>query len=266
MARLERLPAGTPAPAEIRSRLRTSDQPLYVSVGNLLRAQIFSGELQGSTQLPTIDDLSEQYGVAKVTVREAVARLADEGLVRRVQGKGTFVAPVIRKPRTIELRSNWDDLLQMLDGNTADLLDVTSSCTKLPIAANDGKVVGSYRFMRRLHRNGGVPYSVVALYVANRYYRKAPRTFDRAMVIPTLERLAGTELKQMSQSFRILTADLEVARLLDLPFNAPIGEVRRVITNNAGEILYLSTAHYRGDIVVFNTTMAVQHGAPVRNR
>ena len=260
------MPPGSPAPEEIRLRLRTSAQPLYVSVGNLLRAQIFSGEFQGGAQLPTIDELSEQYGVAKVTVREAVARLAEEGLVRRVQGKGTFVAPAIRKPRTIELQSNWDNLLQMLDGNTADLLDVTPSCTKLPATANDGKVVGSYQFMRRVHRNDGASYSVVSLYVSNRYYRKAPRTFDRAMVIPTLERLAGPDLKQMSQSFRILTADLEVARLLDLPFNAPIGEVRRVITNTAGEILYLSTAHYRGDIVVFNTTVAVHHGVPIRDR
>jgi DNA-binding GntR family transcriptional regulator len=61
----------------------------------------------------------------------------------------------------------------------------------------------------------------------------------------------------MQQSFRILTADLEVARSLDLPFGAPTGEVRRVITNRYNEIVYVANTQYRGDPVVFNATLEV---------
>jgi len=72
-----------------------------------------------------------------------------------------------------------------------------------------------------------------------------------------LQRVVKRSLAKMTQSFRILTADLRFARLLDLPLNAPIGEVRRVITNHRNEILYLGFGRYRGDLVVFNTTIEV---------
>ncbi|OYW51661.1 MAG: hypothetical protein B7Z30_17200 [Rhizobiales bacterium 12-68-15] len=77
------------------------------------------------------------------------------------------------------------------------------------------------------------------------------------MVIPLLGRLPELRVKKMAQSVRILAADLTVARLLDLPVGAPVGEVRRVITDRDGRILYLGTGQYRGDLVVFNTTLEV---------
>jgi GntR family transcriptional regulator len=45
--------------------------------------------------------------------------------------------------------------------------------------------------------------------------------------------------------------------LLDLPLGAPIGEVRRVISDRKGRVLYLGTCFYRGDSVVFDTTLEV---------
>jgi GntR family transcriptional regulator len=242
---------------ETRLRLRTSAQPLYVSLAGLLRSDILAGRLSAGSQLPTIDQLSECYGVAKVTVRQALALLAAEGLIDRLQGKGTFVAGKVAKLKLVELDSSWQGFLHMLEGNTADLLTVTPVCTEIPAKPSEGKSVGSYRYMRRVHRSHGVPYSVVGLYVANRYYELAPAAFDGRMVIPELKRLSGATLQRMQQSFRIRTADLEVARLLDLPFGAPTGEVRRVITNRDNEIVYVATGQYRGDLVVFNTTLEV---------
>jgi hypothetical protein len=57
-----------------------------------------------------------------------------------------------------------------------------------------------------------------------------------------------------------LGPDLFVARVLDLPLHAPIGEVRRGITNQRDRIVYLRIARYRGDMVVFNTTIEVPRG------
>lgn len=52
---------------------------------------IESGELKPGQQLPTEFELIERYQVSRTTVREAVASLVHEGLLRRFQGKGTFV-------------------------------------------------------------------------------------------------------------------------------------------------------------------------------
>ncbi len=45
------------------------------------------------------------------------------------------------------------------------------------------------------------------------------------------------------------TADLEVARLLGVPVNAPVAEVRRVFRDETGRVIYLGEVTYRGDAI-----------------
>ena len=63
--------------------------------GGVLRAQEMgeAGRIAPDTRLPSEVDLSQQYGVARMTVRRAVAQLRDLGLVVTVHGRGSFAAP-----------------------------------------------------------------------------------------------------------------------------------------------------------------------------
>jgi GntR family transcriptional regulator len=65
--------------------------PLPVQLANILRDMIESGELQPRAPLPSESYLQQQYGVARGTVRTAVAILRDEGRVVTIAGRGTFV-------------------------------------------------------------------------------------------------------------------------------------------------------------------------------
>lgn len=242
---------------ERRRRLRTSALPLYVALSNLIRAEIEEGRWPPGHQLPTLDQLSEMYGVARVTVRQALGVLADDRLIARMQGKGTFVADRLTPRKIIQLDSSWHTFLQMLDGNLPDTLAVEPEAVLPRVRPEDGVPAPSYRYMRRVHSAGSQPYCVIDVYLDNDMYRLAPEAFDQAMVIPVLGRLGKPHVRKMAQSVRILAADLTVARLLDLPVGAPVGEVRRVITDRDGRILYLGTGQYRGDLVVFNTTLEV---------
>lgn len=243
--------------AEVKKRLRTSAVPLYVALSNLLRAEIEEGRWPVGTQLPTLDRLSEMYGVARVTARQALGVLADEGLIERVQGKGTFVASGAAERKIIHLDSDWHNFLKMLDGNLPEPLVVDPDAPPPHLSPKEGKPAPAYRYMRRVHRAGNQPYCVIDVYLAQQCYALAPEAFDSQMVIPLLGQVCGARLQKMSQSFRITTADLTVARFLDLPVGAPIGEVRRVITDRDGVVLYLGSGQYRGDLVVFNTTLEV---------
>lgn len=242
---------------EIRRRLRTSALPLYVALSNLLRSEIQEGRWPPGSQLPTLEQLSDLYGVARVTVRQAVGVLADDGLIERVQGKGTFVADALAPRKIIRLDSSWHTFVRMLDGNLPETLAVESDARLPPIPDEEGWAAPSYRHMRRVHRSGSEPYCVIDLYLDNACYTLDPEAFDTAMVIPVLGRLPGARVQKMAQSLRILAADLTVARQLDLPVGAPVGEVRRVITAKDGRVLYLGIGQYRGDLVVFNTTLEV---------
>jgi GntR family transcriptional regulator len=64
---------------------------LTVRVREDLAARIRSGSLAPGQQLPTERELSEAFGVSRVTVRRAIASLTESGLVHAVQGRGTFV-------------------------------------------------------------------------------------------------------------------------------------------------------------------------------
>src|SRR5436309_3505643 len=66
--------------------------PLYHQLKTVLLERLRSGHWQPNDQLPTEDELGTQFGVSKATVRQALRDLAQAGLVRREQGRGTFVA------------------------------------------------------------------------------------------------------------------------------------------------------------------------------
>jgi len=64
---------------------------LYYQIANLLREQIASGQLRPGDRLPSEDELCELFQVSRTTVRAALDVLVSAGLVRREQGRGTYV-------------------------------------------------------------------------------------------------------------------------------------------------------------------------------
>lgn len=74
-------------------------QPLYLSLAQQLRARVDAGEWAHGDHLPTERVLASSYAVGINTVRRAVGRLVDEGVVVRRQGSGTYVAHRRPAPR-----------------------------------------------------------------------------------------------------------------------------------------------------------------------
>jgi len=67
--------------------------PIYYQIREQLRQQILSGHLQPGDPLPSEAQICAQCGVSRMTARMALTQLANEGLVVRQRGRGTFVAP-----------------------------------------------------------------------------------------------------------------------------------------------------------------------------
>jgi DNA-binding GntR family transcriptional regulator len=64
---------------------------VYVQIADDVAAKIARGELAAGARLPGEDDMADEYGAARMTVRRAVRELRDRGLVQTVPGKGSFV-------------------------------------------------------------------------------------------------------------------------------------------------------------------------------
>src|SRR6266516_50111 len=66
-------------------------EPLWQQLADVLRSKIESGELPAGRVIPSEATLSQEYGLSRGTVVKALDALERDGLVRRVQGRGTFV-------------------------------------------------------------------------------------------------------------------------------------------------------------------------------
>ncbi|MBW1696273.1 MAG: GntR family transcriptional regulator [Deltaproteobacteria bacterium] len=82
-------------------------KPLYAQLSDAIIQYIQNRRLKPGDSIPSESDLIHYYGISRMTVRLAIQRLATEGLIIKLQGKGTFVAEskvtdVIRGVRSLE--------------------------------------------------------------------------------------------------------------------------------------------------------------------
>lgn len=71
---------------------RNGATPLYIQLEDIIRGKIESGEWAVGERVPSENELNAEHGVSRMTARAVLNALANEGLVVRVSGKGTFVA------------------------------------------------------------------------------------------------------------------------------------------------------------------------------
>jgi len=71
---------------------RRSPMPLYFQLARLLTGEISGGRWRAGDRLPSEAEICDAYRVSRATVRQALLRLENEGLIQRLKGRGTFIA------------------------------------------------------------------------------------------------------------------------------------------------------------------------------
>lgn len=223
--------------------------PRYVQLADLMRQRIARGNWARDRKLPSLEELTGEFGVARVTVRQAIDLLAREGLVSPQQGRGTFVTGAPGRGRNISVVTTLAELARVYEDTQPKVVNIQESVSSAPLQAGDGVAAPSYAFMRRVHFRDGHPYCVIDIYIDERIFRRAPDKFRSKTVIPLLTKMKGVSIAGAHQVLTIGSADVEVARQLELPMNAPVAEVRRTFTDAAGTVIYLANVTYRGDAI-----------------
>src|SRR5438128_2163777 len=100
--------------------------PKYYVIVNILR-EIFAKYSRGD-RVPSESELSKQFGVSRVTLQRALSQLVDDGLIVRVQGKGTFYAGENKARRTQAISGALESL--MVYENDASAIVIGKSCSK----------------------------------------------------------------------------------------------------------------------------------------
>ena len=71
---------------------RESATPLHAQLEQIMRQKMASNEWPVGKLIPSENKISQEYGISRMTVRNVIAKLEQEGLVERVMGKGTYVS------------------------------------------------------------------------------------------------------------------------------------------------------------------------------
>ncbi|MCW5575130.1 MAG: GntR family transcriptional regulator [Burkholderiales bacterium] len=232
------------------SLLRVTSQKLYLQLADLLRSQIRSGQHVPGAKLPPLDVIAEQFGVAVVTARQAIAILEKEGLVHRKQGRGTFVDGGYRQRNVwLRMESRWNTLVEKWEGIKPRIIAVRDHVPCPTLIDQEGTPAAHYHYMRRVHVAEGLPYAIVDIYLAEHVYKLSPKRFDRERVLFVLDSLPSIKVKHARETLTISTADPDTAQLLSIPLNSPVGAVRRTLRDQEGVLIYMADVIYRGDVV-----------------
>ena len=231
--------------------MRTLDSsiPLYVQLSDLFRGRIARGEWPVGMQIPSLEQLMADFGVSRMTLRQAIEVLSREGLLSAERGRGTFVSGVPEPRRWLTVETTLADLAEMYRDTKPTLLDIEPLSSAPRLEPEDGTPAEAYVHMRRVHAQDGRPYNVISIFVARDIFDLAPERFRTETVVSVLQELPQVEIAQAHQTLTISTADVEVAHHLGIPINSPVAEVKRVFRDPSGRVIYLGLITYRGDFV-----------------
>ena len=177
----------------------------YMQVFAELRARIEKGIYPIETSLPTEGDLCSEFGASRYTVREALRRLVEQGMVRRRQGSGSIVAATQPQRRYVQSLSSLHGLMQYALNTHYEILSTEVVKLDPDIAEDVGGEAGSeWTFIKGIRRTskGGRIVGFVHSYVPKRLSR----------FVPELETCVGAFYAHLSKRARedIIEADQSI--------------------------------------------------------
>ena len=232
------------------STLRKSRYPLYLQIAEVLRQDLDRGVWRVGDFLPRVSDLATEYSVAKVTVRQALKLLTEEGLLESRRGRGTTVLPPPPAPTRLQLGTRFSTLVDTDRGDkpAMDLLEDREA--DLPGKPMIGTLAeAGYHMLRRTHSRKKEVYFVISIYFEKNIFARHEAEFRTNLALPVLVDSDDINVARARQSLTVGKCDFATAGLLGLAVGDPVVEVRRVICDPQDRVIYLADVTYRSDFV-----------------
>ena len=229
--------------------LRGKSVPLYYQIETILRRKILTGELPPSAPLPSVETLKNEYKVSRITIRQALSLLEQEGLIVRRRGKGTFVSERSRSVEPAKLTGSMEDLISMGIQTSAKVLDM--NWVEPPEHIQEHLKLDRTTQVLRIEKVRFVeekPFSHVLNYLPSNIGQKIDR--DMLSVKPLLmilEEDLGIKTGEAVQTVEASIADAQVAPLLDIRVGDPLLKAERTVFDRAQSPIEHVSALYRAD-------------------
>ncbi len=213
----------------------TISPPRYKQILATLRARVEDGSYPLETSLPTESELCEEFGASRYTVREALRRLVEQGMVARRQGSGSVVVASQPQARFVHSLSSLAGLFQFALETHYEVISIDKAVLSDALAHQVGGEPGStWNLVKgiRRERAGGEVVSFTHSYIPNRLSRHvAGLPGCVGPFYAQLSRLACEEILEADQEIRGEPMNKEIARHLSCkPGDTAICALRRYTT------------------------------------
>ncbi len=232
--------------------------PLYVQISETLLEHIEAGELAPGTRLPPERELSQMLGVNRLTLRRALRLLEQQGLLSRMQGRGTYVAePKIEREagRLVSFtrgmsRRGYSVGTRLISVEQRPVEASLAKELKLPTSA-------PVYFIVRLKTLNREPVLIERYTIPVRRFPGLDRfDLEGRSIYDILQVEYGVPIQRARQSLEPVAADPFDAALLGVAEGAPLMLERRLSFDADGEPVEHGRDLYRGDRFRFVTEMA----------
>lgn len=225
---------------EQRASLRAdTPTPLYHQLFSLLKIRILNGTFSYGDRLPTEEQLSQAFGVSRITAKRAMDELSAGGLVARQRGRGTHVVYRYRpNPLDVPLVGVLEEIETMAANSTAVILESAKQVPPQQVRDELGLADGETALhLRRVRQRDGVRFGYYESWT-----RGVPAPEDLATLAATPRltyfRERGLGMTHVTQTLSAIAASEEVAALMDMAAGAPMLQmVRRTYDRAVGEQL-----------------------------
>lgn len=227
--------------------------PKYETLRSELEAMI--ARLPANTALPSERELMTSHGVSRMTVREALTRLADDGLVYRVHGAGTFVADESKITKSLTLTSFSEDI------RSRRMEPGSSSATMSRVEA-DAHVASILRIspgspvvhLERVRTADGLPMCLESVWIPGDTIPEDFSLEEQPSLYTHLESI-GRAPESATQTIQATVLTSEQAELLDVPAQSAALSVSRVTVDAHERPVEFATSLYRADRYDFRLTV-----------
>jgi DNA-binding GntR family transcriptional regulator len=216
-------------------------------MGDRLLSMIKSGRYPVGSNLPTEIELSAAYAVSRHTVREAIRRLQELGLVERRPRAGTTIIRQHPEPQFGVALDTTDQLKHYLETTDLHVVRVVDGLTRQPTEA---KLEGDPADWLKVETHRNVPGSRRAISWTDIYLRKEYRAIVKQIatrpggVYPLFEEFCGEIVETIEVEISAATFPPRVAKLLGYGKADPALLMIRRFRNSAGKLLEVAVSYY----------------------
>jgi len=229
---------------------RTVPQKLYCQVIEILKRNITSGDWKVGSQIPTEDQLCNHYNVSKATIRLAIAELSSQGLLKKFQGKGTFVRRRRPEHRITMLMPLGEEGICRNSAYLTRVIDnrIISPDDRLRDHLNLS--TDRCACLSRMLIADGMPYLMQKLFTPYDLPPDFTATDEaqEASAYAIFESVSGKKIHRVREMVDVTAAPAAETKLLEIEPHMPLLRVRHVCFSVEDTAIGLSESLYRTDV------------------